>query len=243
MTSAPELITDKRDGGWNLWKSLAKDRPEFGNPSKFCDHIDESKWESFTVTLTDPYFINKMKEWTRNDPGTGALVTFKDSNWYMSIVIAYQPHFRNQPENIKVFWGYALNLDVPGNYIRKPFSRCTGEEILAELCYHLKFMDDFEKIRKSATVIPCMMPYCDALFQARRPGDRPFVVPENSTNLAFVGQFCEIPGDTIFTVEYSVRSAAIAVYTLMGIDKEPPAMYKGKHHPGVLYDAAVTLFR
>ncbi|MGL4370510.1 MAG: oleate hydratase [Spirochaetota bacterium] len=243
MTSAPKLITDQRDGGWSLWKNLAKDRPEFGDPSKFSDHINESKWESFTVTLRDPLFLDKIKAWTGNDPGTGALITFRDSNWYMSIVIAYQPHFRNQPESVKVFWGYALNLDVPGNYIKKPFSKCTGEEILAELCYHLKFMDDYEKIKKSATVIPAMMPYCDALFQARKPGDRPLVVPESSTNLAFVGQFAEIPEDTVFTVEYSIRSAAIAVYTLLGMDKEPPRIYKGAHSLGILWDAAVTLFR
>ncbi len=243
MTKAPKLITDKRDGGWSLWENLAKGRPEFGNPSKFDSHIDESKWESFTVTLKDPLFLNKMKAWTGNEPGTGALVTFKDSNWYMSIVIARQPHFINQPENIKVFWGYALNLDVPGNYVKKPFSQCTGEEILKELCYHLKFMDDYEKIRANATVIPCMMPYIDALFQARKPGDRPLVVPEKSTNLAFIGQFSEIPGDTVFTVEYSVRSAAIAVYTLLGIDKEPPAIYKGGHEIGVLWNAAKTMLR
>jgi len=87
------------------------------------------------------------------------------------------------------------------------------------------------------------MPYIDALFQARKPGDRPDVVPKGSTNLAFVGQFCEIPEDTIFTVEYSARSAAIAVYTLLGLDKEPPAIYKGGHDFGVLWDAAVTMFR
>ncbi|MCY7383497.1 MAG: oleate hydratase [Microcoleus sp. CAN_BIN18] len=32
-------------------------------------------------------------------------VTFKDSNWLMSIVLAHQPHFINQPADIQVFWG------------------------------------------------------------------------------------------------------------------------------------------
>ena len=29
-----------------------------------------------------------------NEAGTGGLVTFKDSNWLMSIVLAHQPHWR-----------------------------------------------------------------------------------------------------------------------------------------------------
>jgi myosin-crossreactive antigen len=54
-----KLITDQRDGAWSLWKTIAKDRPEFGNPSKFCGHIDESKWFSYTVTLRDPLLIKQ----------------------------------------------------------------------------------------------------------------------------------------------------------------------------------------
>ncbi len=243
MTTAPKLITDQKDGSWSLWKNLAKDHPEFGNPSKFADHVDESKWESFTVTFRDPLFLKKMKDWTGNDPGTGALVTFKDSNWYMSIVIARQPHFINQPDNIKVIWGYGLFPDQVGNFVKKKMSECTGAEILTELCYHLKFEKDLPEIMKSATVIPCMMPYITAQFEMRKPGDRPEVVPAGSTNLAFIGQFAEIPEDTVFTVEYSSRTAATAVYKLLNIDKEPPAIYKGKHHIGVLWDAAFALLR
>ena len=42
-------------------------------------------------------FFDKMAEFSGNEAGTGGLVTFKDSNWLMSIVLAHQPHFRNQP--------------------------------------------------------------------------------------------------------------------------------------------------
>ncbi len=41
----------------------------------------------------------------------------------------------------------------------------------------------------------------------------------------------------MFTVEYSVRSAANAVYGLLGIDRKPPAVYKGQYDPSVLYKA------
>jgi oleate hydratase len=38
-----------------------------------------------------------MYEFTGNEAGTGGLVTFKDSRWLKSIVLAHQPHFINQP--------------------------------------------------------------------------------------------------------------------------------------------------
>ncbi len=96
------------------------------------------------------------------------------------------------------------------------------------------------QVIKSATVIPCMMPYITAQFEARKPGDRPLVVPKGSTNLAFLGQFSEIPDDTVFTVEYSVRSAMTAVYTLLHLDREVTPIYKGSHHLGVLWNAMIT---
>jgi oleate hydratase len=52
----------------------------------FNSSIPESYWESFTVTLNDPVFFEKMEAFSSNQPGTGGLVTFKDSRWLMSIV-------------------------------------------------------------------------------------------------------------------------------------------------------------
>lgn len=48
------------------------------------------------------------------------MVTFKDSNWLMSIVLAHQPHFANKPAGVQVFWGYALFPDRIGDFIAKP---------------------------------------------------------------------------------------------------------------------------
>jgi hypothetical protein len=76
---------------------------------------------------------------------------------------------------------------------------------------------------------------------AREKGDRPEVVPKGSTNLAFTGQFCELPDDVVFTVEYSIRSAQTAVYDLLGLNRKPPAVYKGQYDPRVLYKAFTTL--
>jgi oleate hydratase len=240
--TAPKLDATKT-GDWTLWEKLAEGRPQFGRPSVFDDHVDESKWESFTVTCRDPEMFRLIEEFTGNAPGTGALVTITDSSWLMSIVVAYQPHFLNQPEDVQVFWGYGLFVDRPGDYVKKPMAECSGAEILIELCTHLGFVDTLPKLLETCQCIPCMMPYITSQFLVRSPGDRPEIVPEGSTNLAFIGQFCEQPLDTVFTVEYSVRAAQTAVFTLLGLDKQPPPVYRGDHDPRVLAQALKTMFQ
>ena len=59
--------------------------------------------------------------------------------------------------------------------------------------------------------------------------------------MAFVGQFVEIPEDVVFTVEYSVRGAQMAVFKLMGLKKSPNANYKGEFNVRVLTASMKTL--
>ncbi len=241
MRQAPQRMTKANSGGWALWETLAKDRPEFGNPAAFSSSIPESVWESFTVTLKDPAFFNKMETFSGNAAGTGGLVTFKDSRWLMSVVLAHQPHFAGQPDNIQVFWGYALNPDRIGDFVAKPMSQCTGEEILRELCGHLNF--DFDTTFAAAICIPCRMPYITSMFMPRRMGDRPLPVPKNSKNLAFVSQFVEIPEDCVFTVEYSVRVAQMAVYELLALDRQIPPILHHDRSFQVEFDSVIKAFR
>jgi oleate hydratase len=241
MTKAPAL--GGKGSSWTLWEKLAKKDTHFGNPEAFAGNIQESKWESFTVTCQDARFFERMEKFSRNKPGTGALVTFKDSNWLMSVVLAYQPHFRNQPENVKVFWGYGLFPDQEGNFIKKKMSDCTGEEILTELLHHLKFEEDMEAIIKTANCIPCMMPFITSQFMPRTGTDRPQVVPQGCTNLAFISQFCEIPEDVVFTEEYSVRAARMAVYKLLKLDREVLPINKHQYDVRILLKGLVTSLR
>jgi len=241
MDSAP-IKNGKADGGaWTLWEKIAEGRPEFGRPFAFDDHIDESKWMSFTTTQHDPTFFRIVRDATGNVPGEGGLVTFMDSAWLMSIVLPHQPHFIGQPDNVNVFWGYGLFVDKPGNFVTKPMSACSGREIMTELLGHLRVEANASRILETSTCIPCMMPFITSQFLRRERGDRPQVVPEGSTNFAFVGQFCEVPDDVVFTVEYSVRTAQTAVYSLLGLNRKPPAVYKGQYDPRVLYRAFMAL--
>lgn len=204
-----------------LWANIAAKKAGLGTPGKFFGNPEETNWESFTVTLKGNKLLKLIERFSRNKPGSGALMTFRDSNWLMSIVVAAQPHFKQQPEDITIFWGYGLYTDKDGNYIKKPMRNCTGEEILTELLHHLNFAEELDEIMGTVVnVIPCMLPYIVSMFQPRAKGDRPQVVPEGSTNLAFVGQFVEIPEDMVFTEEYSVRTARMAVYSLLGLEKK-----------------------
>ncbi len=239
-TSAPPHLTKKDSGGWALWEKLAAGRPEFGNPAAFNSSIPESYWESFAVTLKDTAFFDQMEKFTGNRAGTGGLVTFKDSNWLMSVVLAHQPHFAGQPEGVQVFWGYALHPDRIGDFVAKPMSECSGAEILQELCGHLNF--DLETV-VSANCIPCRMPYITSMFMPRAVGDRPLPVPRNSKNLAFISQFVEIADDVVFTVEYSVRAAQMAVYELLEIDREVPPIHRHDKSLKVRLDAVIKSFQ
>ena len=168
-----------------------------------------------------------MEEFSGNAPGTGGLVTFRDSSWFMSVVVPYQPYFLDLPATVNVSWGYALFPNNPGDHVPKKMAECTGEEILMELCSHLRFTEHLPRILETSTCIPCMMPYVTSQFLARKKGNRPLVVPHGATNFAFLGQYCEIPHDVVFTVEYSVRAAQMAVYTLLNIDKKVALCTRG----------------
>jgi len=233
--------TDPKRGAWALWRNIAQRSSDFGRPDVFCGQVEKSKWESFTVTLRDSPFFELMAQLTGNAAGTGGLVTFRDSNWLMSVVLAYQPHFLNQPPNVQVFWGYALFPERLGNRVGKPMSECSGKEILEELFFHLPIGDLEDQILASANCIPCAMPYITSQFMPRSAKDRPRVIPPGARNFAFLGQFCEVPGDTVFTVEYSVRTAQMAVYKLLGLEREVAPIYRGYLHPGVVFRALRAL--
>ena len=240
MTAAPAKLKKAHNGGWTLWEKLAEGRPAFGRPAAFNSNVAQSDWASFTVTLKDPAFFDQMQRFSGNEAGTGGLVTFKDSNWLISIVLAHQPHFANQPADVQVFWGYGLFPDRIGNFVPKAMADCTGAELLQELCGHLRF--DLDTVA-TANCIPCRMPYITSMFMPRAPGDRPLPVPASTANFAFVSQFVEIPQDTVFTVEFSVRAAQMAVYQLLGITKAIPPVTPHDKSLHAQFDALVKALK
>ena len=219
---APNGDAEVRTSGvWSLWKNIAAQDPSFGHPEKFCSDISKTNWESATITTLDDRIIPYITNICQRDPRsgkvvTGGIVSCQDSKWLLSWTINRQGQFKEQDPKKVCVWVYGLFTDVPGNYIKKPMKECTGKEITAEWLYHLGVpVDQIDDMAEnSAVCVPTMMPYITAFFMPRTKGDRPDVIPDGCVNFAFLGQFAETPRDTVFTTEYSVRTAMEAVYGL-----------------------------
>ena len=248
--SAPDYRSVKEGEGdsWTLWRKLAKQVSDksFGNVENFCNRIEETNWMSATIDVDDallPY-ITKI---TQRDPHagkvcTGGIVTVKDSwdFWRCSWTINRQGQFENQPKDRTLVWFYGLYTNRPGNYVKKPMRDCSGKEVAMEWMYHIGVPEDKieEYASKHAVTTTAFMPYIDAFFEPRRESDRPYVVPKGCKNLAFIGQFAEIPNDTIFTTEYSMRSGMEAVYTLLNVDRGVPEVWGSRYDVRELLRAA-----
>ncbi len=247
MNTAPVL--DRSEGAvWKLWKNIAKKDKAFGNPEVFCSDIDKTKWESYTITAKGTKVKELLEDFAErkfmpHKTATGGIITIKDSNWLLSVTVNRQPQFKNQPEDVIVLWAYALFPDNKGDFINKKMSECTGKELLEELLYHLGIDEsEMKDYIEESIVIPAMMPYITSQFMPRKKGDRPEVVPAGSKNLAFLGQYAEIKDDCVFTVDYSIRSAIMAVYTLLNLEKNPPEVYPSQYDIRTIMNATKTMY-
>ncbi|MGO9334993.1 MAG: oleate hydratase [Acidimicrobiales bacterium] len=225
-TLAP-MNTDTTDRGcFTLWEKLAAHGPKFGNPAAFVSDVDKTNWISFFPTITgDRTFFDYIEAKSGDAAGTGGAMTTVDSSWKISFVL-YNKYFPDQSDDVNVLWAYGQVSDIPGDFIKKPMQECTGAEMFAELLYHCGLEDRIDDILAHATVSTSMMPYITSQFMPRKVSDRPKVIPEGCVNLAFIGQFVELPLDVVFTVETSVRTALMAVWGLTGLQKPMIPVYE-----------------
>jgi oleate hydratase len=225
--TAPHFDRNTIDRGcFTLWERLAAHDRKFGNPAAFISDIDRSNWMTFFPTITaDPTFFEFMEEKTGSKAGTGGAVTIVDSSWKIGFVL-YSKYFPNQPADVNVFWAYGQCSEAVGDYVKKPMRDCTGAEMFTELLYHCGLESRIDSILDHTKVSTSMMPYITSQFMPRKISDRPKVIPEGCVNLAFIGQFVELPGDVVFTVETSVRTAMMAVWGLTGLEKPMIPMYE-----------------
>ena len=246
---APNENAEIRTSGcWNLWKNIAKQDKSFGHPEKFCSDIQKTNWESATITTLDDKIIPYITNICKRDPKTGHVVTggivsCQDSSWLLSWTINRQGQFKQQDKDKVCVWVYGLFTDTIGDYVKKPMKDCTGKEITMEWLYHLGVPEELieDYATNSAICIPTMMPYITAFFMPRRKEDRPDVIVKDAINFAFLGQFAHTPRDTVFTTEYSVRTAMEAVYGLLGVDRGVPEVWGSVYDIRELLDSSVKL--
>lgn len=233
---------------WQLWKNLAAQDEDFGHPEKFCENIPAANWViSATVTFTNDDIVPYIEKVNKKDPHSGSIVTsgpttIKDSNWLLGYSISRQPQFHNQKSNELIVWLYGLYSNTKGNYVKKTMPECDGIELCEEWLYHMGVPEsEIKKMAIDATTIPNHMPYITSYFMPRALGDRPKVVPDKSKNLAFIGNFAETERDTVFTTEYSVRTAMEAVYTLLNVDRGVPEVFASAFDVRMLMNAMYYL--
>lgn len=249
QTKACGMDGEIHEGGtFDLWRKIAKQDASFGHPDKFCTDPEDSCWVSATVNTLDGKILPYIQKICKRDPlsgkvVTGGIVTIEDSNWLLSWTINRQPQYKNQPKGQVLVWLYGMFSDRPGNFIKKSMRDCTGMEICEEWLYHLGVPENqIEDLAKmSANTVSVMMPFASAYFQPREDGDRPDVVPKGSVNFAFIGNFAETPRDTVFTTEYSIRTAMEAVYTLLKVDRGIPEVWGSVYDIRDLLNATVAM--
>lgn len=232
-------ITKELGGAWNLWENLAAQSEDFGHPKVFYKDLPAESWfVSATATIKTPAIEPYIERLTKRDlhdgkVNSGGIITITDSNWLMSFAIHRQPHFKEQNPNETIAWIYGLYSNIEGNYVKKKIEDCSGKEITEELLYHLGVPED--KIsdlasQENVNTVPVYMPYITSYFMPRLKGDRPDVIPNGSVNLAFIGNFAESPSrDTVFTTEYSIRTAMEAVYMLLDVERGVPEVFNSTY--------------
>ncbi len=248
-TTVPVLKDTPGTGrSWELWRKIAAQDTSFGHPEKFCSNIHDTLWESATVTTLDDKIPPYLEKLCKRDPFsgkvvTGGIITVKDSKWLMSFTFNRQPHFKEQKKDQLCGWIYALNCDVPGDYIKKPIKECTGIEICEEWLFHMGVPSDkiVDYATNHANTVPCIMPYVTTYFMPRAAGDRPKVVPDGAVNFGFMGEHVETPRDTVFTTEYAVRTGMEAVYTLLNVDRGVPEVFASVYDVRVLMESTMKL--
>jgi oleate hydratase len=241
MTEAPRPRHSGRP--WALWQRLAAGRTDFGNPDVFFSpaRVPDTQWVTFTVTTTGTEFFDLMTALTGSEPGSGGLVTLKDSSWLVTLTIFHQPEVITQPASTRLWWGFLLYPGRTGEFVKKPGNACTGAEILEEVLRQLRFERQLDAIMASSVCIPSDLPYVNSVWMPRRCRDQPRAVPEGATNLGLLGQFVEVPKEVAFTIEYSARTAWEAIYRLLRRGPAPPPVYQGQYDPTALFAAAKAL--
>ena len=229
---------------WEFWDQLAQSAPGFGRPQTFLAERHRTEWQSFTLTLKNGAFGAYLSSLRRDATWPSALVSLVGSPWRLALLQIKQPHFRGQPEGTEVIWGYALRQDLPGLFCGVPMTEATGPQILDEIAGFLRMdAETRTRVYGEATVIGCRMPLITSQFLPRAKGDRPEIRADGAVNYACMGQFVELPHDTVFTVEYSVRSAWHAVASLNPGGPPPPPVLRPDLDPALIARALRYAFQ
>ncbi|KAJ6049355.1 hypothetical protein N7499_012039 [Penicillium canescens] len=214
--------SDNLDANWALWLEAGNKYPDYGNPYTFCTRKSESMVVSFTVTTGDIGFVEFLQSSSQCTSQSGAIIFMKNSNWGLRLCLPVQPVFAQQPQNVRILWGFALRPENEGEHVKKNMLFCSGAEVMSEILHYLGPSGEMatEFLQRSIT-IPRAMPRMSSTLLTRSLEDRPCINPKSVVNLALVGPFVEVPWRTCVDTSYGVHTARAAVSRLMGLQDSP----------------------
>ena len=212
---APTGDAEVRNSGcWSLWKNIARQDPAFGHPEKFCSNIEKTNWESATVTTSNEKIISYITKICKRDPRTGKVVTG-------GIVSCRDSS-----------WLLSWTINRQGQF------KGQKKDEICVWVYSLFTDVPGNYVKKPMKECTGKEITEEWLYHLGIPVD---VIPDGCVNAAFLGQFAETPRDTIFTTEYSVRTAMEAVYGLCGVDRGVPEVWGSVYDVRELLDSTVKL--
>ncbi len=224
MHKAPVTVQvdHPEDGAFLLWQKMAVKQPELGNPLKFTASPDHSEFVIWSCTTKGKVWDRLVLNLTGNKRmGEQHEIVFPDSPWRNIFHVPWQPFVPNQTPDTTIIMGMCEHCGNKGEFVKKPMWACTGEEILTEFSKAFGWEKELPEIINNSEMTVYYEPYVTSMFLPRNLFDRPKVVPNKSTNLAFIGEYTEMPEDTVFMVSYSTKSAQLAVHQLFDITNIP----------------------
>jgi oleate hydratase len=194
---------------------------------------------AFLVRDDDPVFFEKMEAFSGNQPGTGRLVTFKDSRWLMS---CYRIS-RTSPISRRMFKCFGVMRSIPTGLVILLANRCRSapaRRFCVSYAAILTSVSNQPSRRRSAfphgcpTSRACSCHAPVAIARRRYP-----VVQE----LGVRQSVCRDSRRRGVQVEYSVRVAQMAVYELLGITREISPILRHDRSVKVQFDSILKAFR
>lgn len=197
----------------DLWNRLASHRSEL-NVAGRLRHPQDGAQGVFLLTLQEGVLL---KELLRDNPqmSSDAMLCFADTNWGIALHVPTQPYLSKQKG--MVIWGSVLYPHECGDEVRKPFTQCSGKEVLQELIAHLHIEANASQI--NADLIDAqlaLLPFAQAPKLAE--SEPVFLSPRLSdSNFAVLSPYRK--GKACGWLEQQVSAAREAVRMFMGESK------------------------
>ncbi len=232
----------------SFWALAASKRPGLlGNPSVF-EEGDGQEAVSFVMSFRRDLCRERLDALAARgiqreaETASGTELLLGASPWGLRLFLPPQPCFLRQPEEETVILGTGLYPERPGSYIQKPMTACTGREIWQETAFQLGIPLSPAPEEPVAAAIR-RMPDFYAPSRPHAVGDRAPVIPMEGGNLALAGWMAEVPEEVPGSREQQVRSARMAVYGLLQVEKEIPPVTPYRKDAKVLARAVQVLYR